>query len=144
MIRSETKMALGDWICGLLIGIMPLLMHGLFHFAAKPIPDFDENWSPDLLFISISNSGLSAVLAISRIVTGEYGFQQSSSLFKITTALNLLVFGFAGALYGVAVTGQKNDATILIAIAFLILSAIFSLNFEITMAWRRVKVKVTG
>ena len=53
--------ALCDWIAGLVIGLMPLLAHLILHFGAKPTPDWDDNWSADLLFISITNSGLCGV-----------------------------------------------------------------------------------
>src|SRR4051794_21265419 len=98
-ITPEVRAAIGDWVCGLLIGLMPLLAHALFHVAAKPIPDWDENWTGDLLFISISNSGLSAVVSVGRLITGEYDFQKTGAIFKIVMALNLLLFAFSGALY---------------------------------------------
>ena len=138
-MRHETKIAIGDWICGLLIGLMPFLAHALFRIAARPVPDWDDNWAADLLFISISTSGLSAVVAIGRLITGEYGFRREGSLFKIIMALNLIIFGFAGTLYGAVVTGRANDNTSTTALVFMVLSAVFSLNFEISLANRRIR-----
>src|SRR4051812_27163957 len=93
----------------------------------------------DLLFISISTSGLSAIVAIGRLITGDYSFEKTGTLFRIVMVLNLVIFVFSGALYGAAVTGRQNDNTSITAVIFLILSAIFSLNFEISLANRRIR-----
>jgi hypothetical protein len=57
-----------DWAAGVVIGLMPLLCHLLLHYAAKSAPDWDDNWAPDLLFITISNSGLVAVTVFTRML----------------------------------------------------------------------------
>src|ERR1700691_336045 len=52
----------------------PILQHpweSLENNASSPFSG-PTNWSPDLLFISISNSGLSAVTIFSRLVGGAY------------------------------------------------------------------------
>src|SRR5262249_13023714 len=49
-ISHPTKVAWADWGAGMMIGLMPLLCHAILHVAARPPPDWDDNWSPDLLF----------------------------------------------------------------------------------------------
>lgn len=113
---------------------MPLLAHVLLYFAAKPSPEWNDNWAADLLFISISNSGLSAISVFARIGGGSYSFEKMSQGNKIVWALTLVCFCLASLLYGAAVTGKANDHASWFAIAFLVFSAFCSLNFELALA----------
>lgn len=123
-----------DWAAGLIIGLMPLAAHVLLHIAAKPTPDWDDNWSADLLFISISNSGLSAITVFARLIGGTIKLDRMSPRMRIVWALTLACFCLASLLYGAAVTGRGSDYTAFIAVLFLIFSAVCSLNFELALA----------
>lgn len=132
-----------DWIGSLIIGLMPLLAHIALHFGAKTTLDWDDNWSADLLFISISNSGLSAVTVFARIIGGSVRIERINPRMRIVWALTLVCFCLASLIYGAVVSGKGSDYTILIAILFLVASGICSLNFELalaanTAAYRRI------
>jgi hypothetical protein len=123
-----------DWVAGLTIGLMPLLAHLILHFGAKTAPGWDDNWSADLLFISISNSGLSAITVFARLIGGSYRLDAMRPRIRVVWSLTLVCFCLASLLYGAAVTGNGSAYTSAIAIAFLIASAICSLNFELALA----------
>lgn len=123
-----------DWIAGLVIGLMPLLAHLILHFGAKPTPDWDDNWSADLLFISITNSGLCGVTVFARIIGGTVKLENMKPRIRLVWAGTLACFCLASLLYGAAVTGKGSDYTIILAGVFLIASAVCSLNFELTLA----------
>ena len=129
-----------DWIAGLVIGLMPLLAHAILHFGAKPTPDWDDNWSADLLFISISNSGLSAVTVFARLIGGTVPLGEMKPRIRVVWALTLACFCLASLLYGAAVTGKGSEHTNLIAVLFLITSAVCSLNFELALAASRTGI----
>lgn len=122
-----------DWAAGLIIGLMPLAAHVLLHVAAKPTPDWDDNWSADLLFISISNSGLSAITVFARLIGGTYRLDRMTPRMRIVWALTLACFCLASLLYGAAVTGRGTQYTSITALLFLVFSAICSLNFELAL-----------
>ena len=128
------KEAWCDWFAGLVIGLMPLLAHTVLHFGAKPTPDWDDNWSADLLFISISNSGLSAITVFARLIGGSVRLETMKPAIRIVWALTLVCFCLASLLYGAAVSGKGSAHTSTIAVIFLIASAICSLNFELALA----------
>jgi len=131
---DHTKLARCDWLAGLLIGLLPLLAHGLLHVAAKPDPNWDDNWSADVLFISISNSGMSAVTVFTRAVGGLKTMTDMKPAMSIFWAMTLVCFCLSGMLYGASVTGNGSADMIIVAVVFLIGSAGCSYNFEMAMA----------
>src|ERR1700679_1776187 len=72
LISRETKIACYDWLAGITIGLMPLLAHLLLYFAGKPDRNWNSNWAPDLLFISISNSGMAALSVFIKTLAGDH------------------------------------------------------------------------
>jgi hypothetical protein len=132
-LSKEKKFAWCSWIAGIAIGLMPLLAHVLLYVAAKPEKGWAENWAPDLLFITISNSGLAALSVFVRMATGDLEMNKFSPRLIIVWVILLLSFAAAAILYGVDVIGQGNDATWIVAVVLIISSGICSLNFELAM-----------
>lgn len=123
-----------DWAAGLVIGLMPLLCHLLLHYAAKSAPDWDDNWAPDLLFITISNSGLVAVTVFTRMLGAHLSISSLTPAMRVVWGLTIVCFALASMLYGAAVTGMSNRWTSWVALVFVIFSAYCSLNFELAVA----------
>lgn len=118
----------------MMIGLMPLLAHFVLWIAAKEQKGWTDNWAPDLLFITISNSGLVAVSVFTRLLTGSYTLANLSPGQRVVWGLTLASFALASMLYGADVTGMGNDHAWLTALVLMIFSAICSLNFELTLA----------
>lgn len=131
---NATMIAWCDWAAGLVIGLMPLLCHVLLHFGARSAPDWDDNWSPDLLFITISNSGLVAVTVFTRMLGAHLSISSLTPAMRIVWGLTIVCFALASMLYGAAVTGMGNSWTGWIALSFVIFSAYCSLHFELAVA----------
>jgi hypothetical protein len=123
-----------DWAAGLVIGLMPLLCHLLLHYAAKSAPDWDDNWAPDLLFITISNSGLVAVTVFTRMLGAHLSISSLTPSMRVIWGLTIVCFALASMLYGAAVTGMSNRWTGWAALLFVVFSAYCSLNFELAVA----------
>lgn len=128
------KIAWCDWAAGLVIGLMPLLCHLLLHYAARSAPDWDDNWAPDLLFITISNSGLVAVTVFTRMLGAHLSISSLTPAMRVIWGLTIVCFALASMLYGAAVTGMGNQWTSWAALIFVIFSAFCSLNFELAVA----------
>lgn len=133
-LGHATKIAWCDWAAGLVIGLMPLLCHLLLHYAAKSAPDWDDNWAPDLLFITISNSGLVAVTVFTRMLGAHLSISSLTPAMRVVWGLTIVCFALASMLYGAAVTGMSNRWTSWAALAFVIFSAYCSLIFELAVA----------
>lgn len=123
-----------DWAAGMIIGLMPLLCHLLLHFAARSAPDWDDNWAPDLLFITISNSGLIAVTVFTRMLTAHLSISSLTPMMRVVWGLTLVCFALASMLYGAAVAGMSNPWTKWASLFFVIFSAFCSLTFELAVA----------
>ncbi len=123
-----------DWAAGMIIGLMPLLCHLLLHFAARSAPDWDDNWAPDLLFITISNSGLVAVTVFTRMLGAHLSISSLTPVMRIVWGLTIVCFALASMLYGAAVTGMSNGWTKWSALIFVVFSAYCSLTFELAVA----------
>jgi len=123
-----------DWAAGMIIGLMPLLCHLLLHFAARSAPDWDDNWAPDLLFITISNSGLVAVTVFTRMLGAHLSISSLTPVMRIVWGLTIVCFALASMLYGAAVTGMSNGWTKWSALIFVVFSAWCSLTFELAVA----------
>jgi hypothetical protein len=123
-----------DWAAGMVIGLMPLLCHLLLHFAARSAPDWDDNWAPDLLFITISNSGLVAVTVFTRMLGAHLSISSLTPYMRVVWGLTIVCFALASMLYGAAVTGMGNRWTGWSALFFVIFSAYCSLSFELAVA----------
>lgn len=123
-----------DWAAGMIIGLMPLLCHLLLHFAARSAPDWDDNWAPDLLFITISNSGLVAVTVFTRMLGAHLSISSLTPVMRIVWGLTIVCFALASMLYGAAVTGMSNGWTKWSALLFVLFSAYCSLTFELAVA----------
>ncbi|MFL5238025.1 MAG: hypothetical protein ACJ8EL_10560 [Rhizomicrobium sp.] len=133
-LSHATKIAWCDWAAGLFIGLMPLLCHLLLHYAAKSAPDWDDNWAPDLLFITISNSGLVAVTVFTRMLGAHLSISSLTPAMRVVWGLTIVCFALASMLYGAAATGMSNRWTSWAALAFVVFSAYCSLNFELAVA----------
>ncbi len=133
-LEHATKIAWCDWAAGLVIGLMPLLCHLLLHYAAKSAPDWDDNWAPDLLFITISNSGLVAVTVFTRMLGAHLSISSLTPAMRVVWGLTIVCFALASMLYGAAATGMSNRWTSWAALAFVMFSAYCSLIFELAVA----------
>lgn len=133
-MRQHIKIACYDWLAGNIIGLMPLLAHLLIYVAGRPDAAWGSHWAPDLLFISISNSGIAAVTVFIRMLGGDQRVATFKPLTRIVWALLLVCFALASMLYGVDVTGADNGNSWMIATILVVFSGICSLNFEIAMA----------
>lgn len=123
-----------DWAAGMIIGLMPLLCHMLLHFAARSAPDWDDNWAPDLLFITISNSGLVAVTVFTRMLGAHLSISSLTPMMRVIWGLTIVCFALASMLYGAAATGMGNRWTGWAALIFVVFSAYCSLTFELAVA----------
>lgn len=133
-VENALKIAWCDWAAALVIGLMPLLCHLLLHYAAKSAPDWDDNWAPDLLFITISNSGLVAVTVFTRMLGAHLSISSLTPAMRVVWGLTIVCFALASMLYGAAATGMSNRWTSGAALVFVIFSAYCSLTFELAVA----------
>jgi len=133
MGKSKT-IAWCDWGMGLTIGLMPLLTHGVLWIATKNQPGWTDNWAPDLLFVTISNSGLVAVSVFTGLLAGTYSMANLSPMKRVVWGLTLATFALSSMLYGADVTGMGNEHATLTALILMVFSAICSLNFELALA----------
>jgi hypothetical protein len=133
-ISHPTRVAWADWGAGMMIGLMPLLCHAILHVAARPPPDWDDNWSPDLLFISITNSGLVTVTVFTRMLGEAYSLASMTPVMRVIWGATIVCFALASMLYGAAVTGMGNGMTSMTSVVFVVFSAWCSLNFELAVA----------
>ena len=133
-LSHAIKIAWCDWTAGMTIGLMPLLCHLLLHFAARSAPDWDDNWAPDLLFISISNSGLVAVTVFTRLLGAHLSISSLTPAMRVVWGVTIVCFALASMLYGAAATGMGNRWTGWASLAFVVVSAYCSLNFELAVA----------
>jgi hypothetical protein len=133
-ISHPTKVAWADWGAGMMIGLMPLLCHAILHIAARPPPDWDDNWSPDLLFISITNSGLVTVTVFTRMLGEAYSLASMTPVMRVIWGATIVCFALASMLYGAAVTGMGNGMTSMTSVVFVVFSAWCSLTFELAVA----------
>ena len=133
-LSHAIKIAWCDWAAGMVIGLMPLLCHLLLHFAARSAPDWDDNWAPDLLFISITNSGLVTVTVFTRMLGEAYSIASMTPVMRVIWGATIVCFALASMLYGAAVTGMGNHWTGWSALGFVVFSAYCSLTFELAVA----------
>jgi hypothetical protein len=133
-MSSEKKIAWCDWIAGMTIGLMPLLAHFVLWVAAKSQSGWIDNWVPDLLFITISNSGLVAVSVFTRMLAGTHSIANLSPSQRVVWGLTLASFALASMLYGADVTGMGNIHAWITACILMVFSMSCSLNFELAMA----------
>lgn len=133
-LEHAVKIAWCDWAAALVIGLMPLLCHLLLHFAAKSAAGWDDNWAPDLLFITITNSGLVAVTVFTRMLSAHLSISSLTPMMRVVWGLTIVCFALASMLYGAAVTGMGNRWTSMVALAFVVFSAYCSLTFELAVA----------
>lgn len=132
MAKSKT-IAWCDWAAGMTIGLMPLLTHAVLWVATKEQPGWTDNWAPDLLFVTISNSGLVAVTVFTRLLTGSYSMSNISPMKRVVWGLTLTTFALSSMLYGADVTGTGNGHATITALILLVFSAICSANFELAL-----------
>ena len=133
-LEHALQIAWCDWAAALVIGLMPLLCHLLLHYAAKSAPDWDDNWAPDLLFITITNSGLIAVTVFTRMLSAHLSISSLTPMMRIIWGVTIVCFALASMLYGAAATGMSNKWTSAAALLFVIFSAYCSLTFELAVA----------
>ena len=133
-LEHAIKIAWCDWGAGLVIGLMPLLCHLLLHYTAKSAPDWDDNWAPDLLFITITNSGLVAVTVFTRMLSAHLSISSLTPAMRIVWGFTIVSFALASMLYGAAVTGMSTRWTSAAALLFVVFSSYCSLTFELAVA----------
>jgi hypothetical protein len=133
-LSHPTRVAWADWCAGMMIGLMPLMCHAILHVAARPPADWDDNWSPDLLFISITNSGLVTVTVFTRMLGEAYSIASMTPVMRVIWGATIVCFALASMLYGAAVTGMGNAMTSLTSAVFVVFSAWCSLTFELAVA----------
>jgi len=133
-LEHAVRIAWCDWAAALVIGLMPLLCHLLLHYAAKSAPGWDDNWAPDLLFITITNSGLVAVTVFTRMLSAHLSIASLTPMMRVVWGLTIVCFALASMLYGAAVTGMSNGWTSMAALTFVVFSAYCSLTFELAVA----------
>ncbi|MBK3404164.1 hypothetical protein H0176_22155 [Methylorubrum populi] len=133
-MKPQVQDALFEWLAGLVIGVTPLLAHAILHGFVDPTQKWEDSWSGDILFVCITTSGLSAVTVFTRLAKGTLKNLSLNSTSYLMMSLTLLLFLFAGMLYGIVASGHARDFTIWAAIFFLFCSATVSLYFEMTLA----------
>lgn len=133
-MSHPVRVAWCDWAASMMIGLMPLLCHAVLHFAARPPADWDDNWSPDLLFISITNSGVVTVTVFTRMLGDTYSITSMTPGMRVIWGLTIVCFALASMLYGAAVTGMGNQFTGLTSVVFVAFTAFCSLVFELAVA----------
>ena len=132
-MSTEKRIAWCDWIAGMTIGLMPLLAHFVLSVATKQESGWTDNWVPDLLFVTISNSGLVAVTVFTRLLAGAYPISNLSPGKRILWGMTLASFALASMLYGADVTGMGNDKAWITALILMSFSMVCSLNFELAL-----------
>jgi hypothetical protein len=137
-MQPAVRAAFWDWLSGVIIGLMPLMAHLALHHFSKPLPEWDDNWTPDVLVISITSSGFSLVntFSVMRAAEKPHSLQDYATLMMAGT---IGCFLLAGALYGTAVSGRSNDWTFTGAVGLLFASAISSLYFELALARKKTE-----
>lgn len=133
-MKPHVTAAIWEWSAGLLIGLTPLLAHALLHAFATPAQQWQDSWTGDLLFVSITNSGLSAVSVFTRLIKGKIKIRKLTPPTFTLMAMTLILFLFSGILYGLVASGHAVEATIWPALTILAASVGFSLMFEIALA----------
>jgi hypothetical protein len=133
-VSHPVRVAWCDWAASMMIGLMPLLCHAVLHIAAKPPADWDDNWSPDLLFISITNSGVVTVTVFTRMLGDTYSLASMTPSMRVVWGLNIVCFALASMLYGAAVTGMGNQFTGITSAMFVLFTGFCSLTFELAVA----------
>jgi hypothetical protein len=123
----EIKLAVVEWLCGLAIGTLPLLMHAFLLAFVPTVPDRPDDWTVETLFLSITNSGLSILTAISGVVKG---YPKKSPRCMILMVLTIFALVFSAAGYGLVAAGVAKDA--ILGAGFLSVTA--SIFFVIAIA----------
>lgn len=130
-MSPAVKEAFCDWLASLLIGLTPLIAHALLHAFVEPSVAWEDNWSADILFVAITNSGVSVVTVFGRILKPDR--IPLSSTARVLMAVTAVLFLCSGILYGAVASGHSKN-TIYISIAFLIGSGLTSMYFEMALA----------
>ena len=133
-MQDRVKAAFFEWLGSLTVGLLPLIAHGVLHIFGNPIKDWDDNWSADILFISIGNSGFSILSVFSRMRKAASSPLSGDARSVALMAATMVVMFAATALYGMAVSGHATAITIWGAVVTLVASAICSLYFEVALA----------
>lgn len=135
-MKPEVTAAVCEWLSGLIIGFTPLLAHAMLHAFADPAHQWDDTWAGDILFVSITNSGLSVVTVFTRLAKGILQLNQLGAHSFIMMALSMVIFLFAGMFYGLVASGHAREMTIFPSVAILVGSTFVSLYFEMILAAR--------
>ncbi len=123
-----------EWAAGVLIGLLPIMAHALVYVAAEPNPAWENDWSPDILFVTISNSGICvARLPIRCIAEPEILRRISAETIMCWLALFASLV-CAAMLYGVCVSDKESLYTLDVAVGILVLALVVSWNYEMTIA----------
>lgn len=124
-----------DWAASMVIGMMPLLAHISLYLAGKPQPGWSDDWAPDILFITISNSGLAAISVFTRLSGNRLRLTPGQ---RVVWGCTLVCLALASMLYGATVTGMGNGAgTLYTAVFLMVSSSLCSLNFSLALSGAR-------
>jgi hypothetical protein len=131
-IEPAVQNAAAEWLAGLAIGVIPILAHAI-GWAVADTSAGGAEWTPDILFVVISNSGLSVVTTFSRALKGKISFQ--GARLHLLMALTVLLLFAAAMVYGLVTSGHSHNG-LWMALTFLLGSLVTSLYFEMALARR--------
>lgn len=131
-MKPEVQDALWAWIAGAVIGALPLIAHLVAKVGFLPAAEANGgNWVVDILFMTLSISGMSLVSVLARphsseIVRGRAG--------PALTAMLVTSLVIAAMLYGAEAAGMGRDYALYVALGLLIGTAAVALFFDLTVA----------
>lgn len=130
-MTPAVKSAVAEWVSSLAIGCIPLAAHGLCSLVGDPATSPGE-WSTDLLYIAITNSGLSATTVFTRTSKGRRSLSVGAYVLMAATILLLVI---AAIVYGLRASGHAQQMNMtLVAAPILFGSALVSMYFEVVLA----------
>ena len=101
-------------------------------FAGWRSCDVARRWSTDLLYIAITNSGLSATTVFTRTSKGRRSLSVGAYVLMAATILLLVI---AAIVYGLRASGHAQQMNMtLVAAPILFGSALVSMYFEVVLA----------
>lgn len=132
-MEPAVRDAVGEWCSGALIGVIPLITHfGTVIFVDASVSATD--WSKDMLFIVMSNSGLSALSAFRNLPDSS----SRKTRHKILMALTILCVALAALVYGQTPPTHYNIIEMIKIGVLLVVSLLISLLFEMSLARRAI------
>lgn len=117
-----------EWIANVAIAWTPIACHLLIALVSnKDLKS--EPWALDFILVALTTGGLSVVTLLKRIARGEVDVNSLPPHCIIISALNLVAFVFAGAVYGV-IMAKSETASIAVPVCLLAATTAMSLYYE--------------